>query len=264
MSATTFLAMYGLNGALAGTATLIATAFTLSTADRWFKRRQPHELAWTIAMALFAMGSACLWWAESTGWNIFVFRMFFLAGAVLNVSWLALGTVYLLGGHQLGNRVRQVLIWLSGFATGIVLVAQSKAEVVADQFPTGKEVFGVAPRILAAVGSGVPALVIIFGALWSAWRVLRKKNPALSTGAKRSVFSAGRLALGNVLIASGTLVLSASGTLAGRFGEDRAFAITLLVGVSILFFGFLVASNSTHAKSTQRASQYLASAASWQ
>jgi hypothetical protein len=264
MSATTFLAMYGLNGALAGTATLIATAFTLSTADRWIKRRQPHELAWTIAMALFAMGSACLWWAESTGWNIFVFRMFFLAGAVLNVSWLALGTVYLLGGHQLGNRVRQVLIWLSGFATGIVLVAQSKAEVVADQFPTGKEVFGVAPRILAAVGSGVPALVIIFGALWSAWRVLRKKNPALSTGAKRSVFSAGRLALGNVLIASGTLVLSASGTLAGRFGEDRAFAITLLVGVSILFFGFLVASNSTRAKSTQRASQYLASAASWQ
>jgi small-conductance mechanosensitive channel len=172
--------------------------------------------------------------------------------------------VYLLGGQQLGNRVRQILIWLSGFATGIVLVAQSKAEVVADQFPTGKEVFGIAPRILAAVGSGVPALVIIFGALWSAWRVLRKKNPALSTGAKRSVFSAGRLALGNVLIAAGTLVLSASGTLAGRLGEDRAFAITLLVGVSILFFGFLVASNSTRGKSTQRASQYLASAASWQ
>ena len=256
MSAIAVLSMGGLNGALAGTATLIATAFTLSTADRWIKRRQPHELAWSIAMSLFAMGSACLWWAESTGWNLFVFRMFFLAGAVLNVSWLALGTVYLLGGQQLGNRVRQVLIWLSGFATGIVLVAQSKSEVVTDQFPTGKEVFGVAPRVLAAVGSGVPALVIIFGALWSAWRVLRKKNPALSTGAKRSVFS--------VLIATGTLVLSASGTLAGRFGEDRAFAITLLIGVSILFFGFLVASNSTRARSSQRASQYLARATSWQ
>jgi hypothetical protein len=59
------------------------------------------------------------------------------------------------------------------------------------------------------------------------------------------------------------LVLSASGTLAGRFGQDRAFAITLLVGVSILFSGFLVASNSTREKSTQRATQYLARAASW-
>jgi hypothetical protein len=190
--------------------------------------------------------------------------MFFLTGAVLNVSWLALGTVYLLGGQQLGNRIRQFLVYLSGLATGIVLVAQTNVEIVADQFPTGKEVFGVAPRILAAVGSGVPALVIIFGALWSAWRVLRKKNPALSTGAQRAVFSSGRLATGNILIATGTLVLSASGTLAGRFGEDRAFAITLLVGVSILFSGFLVASNSTREKSTQRATQYLARAASWQ
>jgi len=86
MSATAVFALGGLNSALAGTATLIATAFTLSTADRWMKRRQPHELAWTIAMGLFAIGSACLWWAESTGWNLFIFRMFFLTGAVLNVS----------------------------------------------------------------------------------------------------------------------------------------------------------------------------------
>jgi hypothetical protein len=39
-------------------------------------------------------------------------------------------------------------------------------------------------------------------------------------------------------------VLSASGTIAGRLGKDRAFAITLLVGVSILFSGFIVASNA--------------------
>ena len=263
MSPSAIIALGGLNSALAGMATLVATAFTLSTADRWFKRRQPHELAWTIAMFLFACGSACLWWAESTGWNILVFRLFFLTGAVLNVSWLALGTLYLLGGQKLGNRVRQFLVWASGLATGVVLIAPIKSEVVATEFPTGKEVFGVAPRIFAAVGSGVPALIIIVGALWSAWRVSRKKNPALSIGAKRSVVSASRLAGGNVLIAVGTLVLSASGTLAGRLGEDRAFAITLLAGVLILFFGFLVASNSTRAKSTQRASQYLASASSW-
>ena len=51
-------------------------------------------------------------------------------------------------------------------------------------------------------------------------------------------------AVGNVLIAVGTLILSASGTLAGRLGKDRAFAVTLLVGIVVLFAGFLVA--STH------------------
>lgn len=263
MFGSSIFALGGLNGALAGMATLIATAFTLSTADRWLRRRQPHELAWTIAMFLFAVGSASLWWAESIGWNMFVFRLFFLCGAVLNVAWLALGTVYLLGGQRLGNRIRTWLIWLSGFATGIMLVAETRSRIVPSEFPTGREVFGVAPRALAAIGSGVPALVIIIGALWSAYRVLRRRNPALSSGAQRSVVSAGRLAGGNILIATGTLILSASGSLAGRLGEDRAFAVTLLVGVFVLFLGFLVASNSTRTRSVQRASQYLARAASW-
>lgn len=112
--------------------------------------------------------------------------------------------------------------------------------MVPDEFPTGKEVFGVAPRVLAAVGSGVAAVVIIAGALWSAWRVLRHRNPSL--GGQRTVLAPGRLVAGNLLIATGTLVLSGSGTLAGRLGEDRAFAVTLLVGIVILFVGFLVAS----------------------
>ena len=211
-------------------------------------------------MALFSLGSFSLWWAESTGWSSGVFRLFFLTGAVLNVAWLALGTIYLLVGRRVGDVVQTSLVALSGLATGIVLIAPMKTEIIADQFPTGKEVFGAAPRILAAVGSGVPALVIILGALWSTWRVLTKKNSSLNSTNQRNVISPGRLAVGNVLIAAGTIVLSLSGTLAGRLGKDRAFAITLLTGVVVLFVGFLVASNSTRRASVQRAAQYLAGA----
>jgi hypothetical protein len=220
----------------------VAFAFCLSTLDRWLRRRRPHELAWTISLGLFAVGSAALWWAESTGWSIGAFRVFYLAGAVLNVPWLALGTVYLLAGPSIGDRTRGWLVLLSGFSAGIVLFAPTRATVGGSELPTGKDVFGVAPRVLAAVGSGVAALVIVAGALWSAWRVWRGRAPSL--GAVRTVASPGRLVAGNVLIALGTLVLSASGTLAGRLGKDRAFAVTLLVGISILFAGFLVASST--------------------
>ncbi|MFA5774019.1 MAG: hypothetical protein WC864_01415, partial [Ilumatobacteraceae bacterium] len=106
------------NCAIAGAAGLVACAFALSTFDRWLRRRQPHELAWSIAMALFSAGALALWWAESTGWTIEAFRLFFLCGAVLNVSWLALGTVYLLWGKTIGNHVRTWLIAGSGFAVG--------------------------------------------------------------------------------------------------------------------------------------------------
>ena len=258
MTSVAFVAQNGVNSALAGSAALIASAFALSTADRWLRRRQPHERAWTVAMSLFALGSFSLWWAESAGWSSGVFRLFFLTGAVLNVAWLALGTTYLLAGRRVGDVVQTTLIALSGLATGIVLTAPLTSPIVADQFPTGKEVFGVTPRILAAVGSGVPALVIIVGALWSTWRVMTKKNPALSESNARLVASPRRLALGNVLIATGTIVLSLSGSLAGRLGKDQAFAVTLLTGVIVLFAGFLVASNSTRRASVQRATQYLA------
>jgi hypothetical protein len=235
----------GLNATLAGAAAIVACAFALITIDRWQVRGQPHELAWTIAMTLFAIGSLALWWAEATGWTIFVFRIFFLSGAVLNVGWLALGTIYLIAGATTGDRIRNYLIGLSAFSIGVVLVAPAKKEITVGEFPSARELFGVTPRILAAVGSGLPALIIIFGALWSTYRVIKKSSPTISTRNVRIVKSPLRLATSNILVAAGTIVLSASGSLAGRLGKDRAFAVTLLIGLCILFAGFLVATNTS-------------------
>jgi hypothetical protein len=234
--------------ALAASACLVAGAFCLLTFDRWLRRRTPHDLAWSVAMVLFVVGSGALWWAESRGWSSISFRLFFLAGAVLNVAWLALGTVYLLFGRRVGDTTRMVLVALSGYATGVIVMAPMKSSVEPDVFPTAKELFGTTPRVLAAVGSGVPATAIIAGALWSALRIARGRVPAATASARRAASSPRLLALGNVLIAVGALVLSASGTLAGRLGKDTAFAVTLVAGIVVLFAGFVVASNAVGAK----------------
>jgi hypothetical protein len=245
-----------LNAALAAAATLVALAFSISTFDRWLRRRRPHDGAWSFSLLLFAVGSLALWWAEARGWSLNSFRVFFLAGAVLNVPWLALGTVYLLFGPRVGYFTKQWLIGLSGAAVGVVLIAPTKTRDLGQQaMPQGSELFGVAPRVFAAVGSGVAAVVIIGGAVWSIIRVVRGRVPAVGE-AQRHITNARRHAASNTLIALGTLVLSASGTLAGRMGEDRAFAITLLVGIVVLFSGFLVASNQ--ANRSQRTAQKLA------
>jgi hypothetical protein len=139
---------------------------------------------------------------------------------------------------------------------GVVLIAPTKTRDLGQQaMPQGSELFGVAPRVFAAVGSGVAAVVIIGGAVWSIIRVIRGRIPAVGE-AQRLITNARRHAASNTLIALGTLVLSASGTLAGRMGEDRAFAITLLVGIVVLFSGFLVA--ATQANRSQRTAQKLA------
>jgi drug/metabolite transporter (DMT)-like permease len=86
------------------------------------------------------------------------------------------------------------------------------------------------------VGSGVAAIVIFAGAVWSVVRLWRGRE----RGAAGGTAEPRRLVVGNILIAAGTLVLSASGTLNARLGAETAFAVTLVVGVSLLFAGFLV------------------------
>lgn len=241
-----------LNTALAAASTIVALAFGLSTLDRWLRRRRPHELAWSIAMALFVVAAFALWWAEGSGWSNGVFRVFFTFGAIVNVPWLGLGTIYLLAGQRAGNATMRVLLVFSGFAVGVVLTSPIRGVIDPTTLPTGSEHFEPLPRILAAVGSSLPALVIFGGAIWSAWRVLRGNTPAFTNAATRQVKSTRRLALGNILIAAGAAILSASGTFSGRLGADTSFAITLLAGIVVLFAGFLVASNATHSTTATR------------
>ena len=153
-----------------------------------------------------------------------MFRAFYLFGAVLNVPFLALGTLYLLLGQERGDRWAAAICLVSAFAAGVVLVAPFTGPIPTDRLPQGSEVFGPAPRILAAVGSGVAALVVVGGALWSAWK---QRTP--------------RFVLSNLLIASGTLVTGASGILNSVFDEMTGFAVALAVGITLLFAGFLVA-----------------------
>jgi hypothetical protein len=224
-----------LQTAMAAAAGLVALAFWLSILERWMARRRPHELAWTISLAMFTLASAAFWVGAAAGWDGLSFRLFYLFGAILNVPFLALGTVYLLGGRRRGDRWAVVIVLGSAFAAGVVLVAPFDAPIPVHRLPQGSEVFGPLPRVLAAVASGVGALVVVGGAVWSARRARRRapdRNPA----------DARRLAWANVMIAAGTIVLGVGGVLNSALGEMEAFAVSLVIGIAAIFCGFLVAS----------------------
>jgi hypothetical protein len=223
---------------LAFLATAVATLFAQATLVRFTRDRRPQDLAWTVSLGMFALASAALATGVSTGWDNGTFRVFFLLGAVLTVPWLALGTVYLLAGRERGRRVQWGLVFFSGLATGVLLTAPIDGPIHGNAIPVGSEVFGVFPRVLAAVGSGVGALVIIAGALWSAWRFARA----------RTTPGNGRRAAANLLIALGTLVLSSGGLIQGFAGKDEAFVISLASGIAVIYAGFLVAAGASAAR----------------
>jgi len=213
--------------ALAAAATLLALAFAASTLERWLDRRKRHEGAWTVALFLFAAASAALWGGVAFGWNGLWFRLFYLFGAIVNVPYLALGSVYLLAGPTVGRRVAAGVHAFALFSAGVMTVAPLTHAIPRDTLPQGSDVFGPLPRVLAATGSGVAATVIVAGAVWSAVRLAKRRSTR-------------RLAGANVLIASGTLVLGAGGILNSVLDQMDGFAVSLVAGITLVFAGFLL------------------------
>jgi len=215
---------------LAFLAAAIASIFAESMLARATQRRRRELWDWTVALAMFAVAAAALALGTSNGWDRGTYRVFFLLGAVLDVPWLALGTVDLLLGPAVGRRAQWFVVFFSGLAAGVVLSAPMQA-VSGTAIPQASSTFGAFPRVLAGVGSGVGATVIFVGAVWSGIRFARDRARPGSA----------RRAAANALIAVGTLILSSGGLLQGFVGHDEAFAVTLAVGITVIYVGFLVA-----------------------
>jgi hypothetical protein len=212
--------------ALAVAAALVGMAFSLSTFERWLVRRRPHELLWSVALAMFSLAAFALAAGAALGWSGVAFRLFYLFGAIANVPFLAAGTVALLGGRRWAGPVAAGVGLFTAFAAGVLATAPFTGPLPRHVLAQGSQVFGVLPRVLAGVASGGGALVVFGGAAFSA---VRRRDDR-------------RLLAGNVLIAGGTAILAASGLLNSVFDAMTGFAVTLVTGITVLFAGFLVAS----------------------
>ncbi len=242
---------------------LVAAGFAASLAVRFRKRGGTHNLYWAIALAMFAIATAALAYGLGAGWSSAVFGIYYLFGAILNVPFLGLGQVYLLWPDRVSYVVAVGVLAFSLAATVTVLTAPmtdppkgsgfipAGREVYATQIPEeklppacaqpgadarpecdrGADPLAIWPRIFAVVGNVIGTLLVLLGTLSAAVRLLKKRNRT-AAGA--------RVALGNLCIAAGVLVVASGGT-GARFGKTWVLPFTLALGVSVMYGGFRVA-----------------------
>ncbi len=178
-----------------------------------------------FAVAVWALVSARMW-----GWHGFNYRVFFLFGGVLNIPFLALGSVFLSVGRRAGHLMTVGLFGFSAMAVTLVTVtpfqrALPATGVPSDIFPSIAEA-GFGPRLLAAVAGGLGSVILIAAALWGAFR-FRRSNP--------------RRAVANLVITGGVMAAAVGGTLLGFLDEDAAFSISLLASASLIWWGYRLA-----------------------
>src|SRR5260221_489114 len=131
------LAAVNVHLALAASAAVISFAFALSALERWDDRRKPHEAAWAASLFLFTAAAVALLAGVAMGWNALSFRCFFLFGAIVNVPYLGLGTVWLLGGPKWGRPATAVVHAFALFAAGVITVAPLTGAIPTDRLPQG-------------------------------------------------------------------------------------------------------------------------------
>ena len=205
---------------------IVAAAFALVVLRQYTGHRRTYQLMWATGFAMFAVAAFAGYLARSGGTSDTEYRVFYVLGAILNVAWLGLGTIYLLARRSWANAALALVALLSVVAVNAVWTTPVNVAAAADTgkgFPDGS-----LPRILAGIGSGLGSIVLVGGALWSAWVFLRKRHN-------------GRRAIANVVIAAGVLIVAAGGT-ATFTGASGVLELANLVGLSVMFAGFLLIS----------------------
>jgi hypothetical protein len=81
---------------------ILAILLSVLLLDQWRERRRTYQLAWALGALLFGIASACEALGAANGWDAGLLRVWYLAGAVLNVGWLGLGTAFLLAKTRFG------------------------------------------------------------------------------------------------------------------------------------------------------------------
>lgn len=108
-------------------ATVVSALFAVTLVARWWRRgrRDLPLVLWGAALALFSAASLALALGAGLGWTPARFRAFYLLGGVLNVPWLALGSVAVNARSVAASR------WTGGVLAVVALLAARQVGVAA-------------------------------------------------------------------------------------------------------------------------------------
>jgi MFS family permease len=237
------------NVLLPATSSLVSLIFAAFVFKRYLARRGPHLLVWGIGMVFYAIGGFCEAYYGAFGWNPWIFRLWYLFGAILVAAWLGQGTVYLLAKRRWAHVLMGILLVASLYAAARVLAAQLDPSLMTESVHTGSELSGHA-IVTAGVRTLTPffnlygTVTLVGGAFYSAWIFWRKRILLHRT-------------IGNIFIAVGAMLPAFGGTFS-RFGIPGALYLSELLGSVLMFIGFIRA--TTPMRSAQPQSETAAQA----
>ncbi len=205
-----------------------AAAAVVSAAIAWRSLRRarisrsPALWLWTLAFVQFCVASASLALGMAAGWGPGLYRTYYLFGAVLNVVWLGLGTVWLLAPQRIAVMATLIVLAGTGYASvacaTVPLVPGAGEALAQEAVPAAGRIMPPDVRMLSRIFSIAGTLVVLAGLGWS---MVRRPRRAAGLG----------------LLAAGVLVVAAASQMI-RAGSVLPFSVGLAAGVTVMYLGF--------------------------
>jgi len=220
-------------------ASLVSFIFAGFIFRRYVQRKGMHLLLWGIGLVFYGIGGFCEGYYSAWGWNPWIFRLWYLVGAILVAAWLGQGTVFLLAKAKWARLTFAILLLGSLYGAVRVFTAQLDPSLLTTSAHTSSELSGhaiVTPgvRSLTPLFNLYGTLTLVGGAAYSAWLFWRKRVLLHRT-------------IGNILIAVGAMAPAFGGTFS-RLGIPGVLYFSELLGALLMFAGFLRATTPMEVK----------------
>lgn len=202
---------------------IVSFVFALMVLEQFRVRRKPHQLAWAIGLLMYSLSAATEFWSGAWGINLTNYRLWYLFGAVLVVAYLGMGTIYLLTPRKIAHLVMAVVLAASIYAAVRVYTASVDLGILTS---LSGQAMPANVRAMTPAFNGFGTIALVGGAIYSAisfWR--RRIMP--------------HRVVSNTMIAVGAILPAIGGTSLRLTGDVRVFYLLELLGIVIIFLGFL-------------------------
>jgi len=205
--------------------TVLAIFFAPIVFKRWKERRPaPHLLWWAFGIAAYGIGTFTEGFTTLFGWNEWVFRSWYISGALLGGAPLAQGTVFLMFSRKTATIMAVAVGAAIIVGATVVMMAPIDYSQVESHRLTGAVMEWRQARLFSPFINTYAAIFLIGGAILSAWRYRRDPEA-------RHRF------IGNCFIAFGALLPGIGGT-ATRFGHTEVLYVMEFLGIILIWIGY--------------------------
>ena len=223
--------------------TILSAVFTVILYRHWQRKPSALYLFWWMA-GVFVYGLGTLTESMTTlfGWQLWVFKSWYVVGALLGGAPLAQGTVYLLLSRRTAHVLTAILLVAVLVAATFVVLSPVELQLVENHRLSGSVFTWQWVRLFSPFINLYAVVFLVGGAIYSAIKYFRSQGTSARFW-------------GNASIALGAILPGVGGTFT-RAGYAEVLYVTELVGLAFIWIGYYLIANdsdqSVHASQRTR------------